>query len=88
MSDGSAVTADVVLAVGDAGWHNRRHITRFRFTLSASAWRPGATNARDPEVKKDIHPEYVVTEVTCSCGNSFTTRSTSKSGSLHADVCS
>jgi large subunit ribosomal protein L31 len=43
---------------------------------------------RDPEVKDSIHPEYVVTEVTCSCGNSFTTRSTAKGGVLHADVCS
>ena len=39
-------------------------------------------------MKSDIHPQYVVTQVTCSCGNSFTTRSTSTSGSLHADVCS
>ena len=31
-------------------------------------------------VKNAIHPEYVVTEVTCSCGNSFTTRSTAKTG--------
>ena len=39
-------------------------------------------------MKQGIHPEYVVTQVTCSCGNTFTTRSTSKSGQLHADVCS
>jgi large subunit ribosomal protein L31 len=39
-------------------------------------------------MKKDIHPDYVVTEVTCTCGNTFTTRSTSASGTLHADVCS
>ena len=39
-------------------------------------------------MKQGIHPEYVVTEVTCSCGNTFTTRSTSKTGQLHADVCS
>jgi large subunit ribosomal protein L31 len=39
-------------------------------------------------VKDGIHPEYVVTQVTCSCGNSFTTRSTAKSGSIHAEVCS
>ncbi len=43
---------------------------------------------RDPAVKEGIHPEYVLTQVTCSCGNSFTTRSTAKSGELHADVCS
>jgi large subunit ribosomal protein L31 len=39
-------------------------------------------------MKKDIHPDYVVTQVTCTCGNSFTTRSTSVGGSMHADVCS
>ncbi len=39
-------------------------------------------------MKNDIHPDYVVTQVTCSCGNTFTTRSTAKSGQLHADVCS
>jgi len=39
-------------------------------------------------VKQGIHPEYVVTQVTCSCGNTFTTRSSAKSGQLHAEVCS
>mgnify|MGYP003331047484 CR=1 FL=1 len=39
-------------------------------------------------MKSGIHPEYVETNVTCSCGNSFVTRSTSKNGSIHADVCS
>jgi large subunit ribosomal protein L31 len=39
-------------------------------------------------VRTDIHPEYVTTKVTCSCGNTFVTRSTSSSGSLHAEVCS
>jgi large subunit ribosomal protein L31 len=39
-------------------------------------------------VKPDIHPEYVVTVVTCSCGNTFETRSTAKSGVMHSDVCS
>jgi large subunit ribosomal protein L31 len=27
-------------------------------------------------MKTDIHPEYVIATVTCSCGNKFTTRST------------
>jgi len=27
-------------------------------------------------MKADIHPDYVVTNVRCSCGNTFTTRST------------
>ena len=39
-------------------------------------------------VKKDIHPDYVETTVTCTCGATFTTRSTAKNGVIHADVCS
>ena len=39
-------------------------------------------------MKKNIHPEYVETEVTCTCGNTFTTRSTVKNGVIHSDVCS
>ncbi|QGQ20008.1 50S ribosomal protein L31 [Cellulomonas sp. JZ18] len=39
-------------------------------------------------MKSGIHPEYVVTEVTCTCGNTFTTRSTVPNGKIHADVCS
>ena len=39
-------------------------------------------------MKKDTHPDYVETAVTCTCGASFTTRSTATSGKLHADVCS
>ncbi|MFV2018009.1 MULTISPECIES: 50S ribosomal protein L31 [unclassified Micromonospora] len=39
-------------------------------------------------MKKDIHPQYVTTEVTCSCGASFTTRSTATSGKIHAETCS
>ena len=38
-------------------------------------------------MKKDIHPAYVETQVTCTCGNAFTTKSTATSGKLHADVC-
>jgi large subunit ribosomal protein L31 len=39
-------------------------------------------------VKSNIHPKYGVTEVTCTCGATFTTRSTAKNGVIHADVCS
>jgi len=39
-------------------------------------------------VKADIHPDYVDTTVVCSCGNSFSTRSTVKSGNIHVEVCS
>ena len=36
-------------------------------------------------MKTEIHPEYVETHVTCSCGNTFTTRSTKKE--LHVELC-
>ena len=39
-------------------------------------------------MKKDIHPEYVDTLVTCTCGNSFHTRSTLTTGEMRVDVCS
>ena len=38
-------------------------------------------------MKKDIHPDYVDTQVTCTCGNTFTTRSTAAGGTMTADVC-
>ena len=39
-------------------------------------------------MKKNAHPDYTDTQVTCTCGNTFTTRSTVTSGSIHSDVCS
>ena len=39
-------------------------------------------------MKSDIHPRYVDTQVTCSCGSTFTTRSTATSGEIHVEVCS
>jgi large subunit ribosomal protein L31 len=39
-------------------------------------------------MKKDIHPNYVDTQVTCTCGSTFVTRSTVAGGSIHSDVCS
>lgn len=38
-------------------------------------------------MKTDIHPQYEPLQVTCSCGNQFTTRSTLKE-ELHVEVCS
>ena len=38
-------------------------------------------------MKPGIHPTYVETQVHCTCGNTFTTKSTSKKGALSADVC-
>jgi large subunit ribosomal protein L31 len=39
-------------------------------------------------MREGIHPQYVETQVTCSCGNSFTTRSTKTSGSITTETCS
>ncbi|WP_102143664.1 50S ribosomal protein L31 [Mycobacterium hubeiense] len=39
-------------------------------------------------MKSGIHPDYVETTVICGCGNTFTTRSTKKSGQIHVEVCS
>ena len=39
-------------------------------------------------MREGIHPQYVETQVSCSCGNSFTTRSTRTSGSLTVETCS
>ncbi|MBS1271659.1 MAG: 50S ribosomal protein L31 [Candidatus Marinimicrobia bacterium] len=37
-------------------------------------------------MKKGIHPEYKMVTVTCSCGNTFETRSAS--GDLKVELCS
>jgi large subunit ribosomal protein L31 len=37
-------------------------------------------------MKKDIHPKYEEATVHCSCGNTFTTRSTKSE--LHIELCS
>ena len=39
-------------------------------------------------MKSNVHPQYVLTTVTCTCGNEFTTRSTETSGEIRAEVCS
>ena len=36
-------------------------------------------------MKKDVHPKYMVTQVKCGCGNTFTTRSTLPE--LKVDIC-
>jgi large subunit ribosomal protein L31 len=65
---------------------------RFRFTPGPALRAAEATRRprrEDPLfMKPNIHPQYVSTEVTCSCGNTFTTRSTAKNGSIHVETCS
>ena len=39
-------------------------------------------------MKADIHPAYIETTVSCSCGSTFITRSTAKNGVIHVEVCS
>jgi large subunit ribosomal protein L31 len=36
-------------------------------------------------MKAEIHPEYVIATVRCSCGNEFVTRSTKPD--LHVEIC-
>jgi large subunit ribosomal protein L31 len=38
-------------------------------------------------MKADVHPKYAAVQVTCSCGNTFSTRST-MTKPLHVEVCS
>jgi large subunit ribosomal protein L31 len=66
-------------------WHNDPSVrgSRERHAL-ATRGQP----IEESFVKSDIHPPYVVTQVTCTCGNTFTTRSTQTSGQIRADVCS
>lgn len=37
-------------------------------------------------MKTDIHPEYVESQVVCTCGNTFTTRSTESK--ISVEICS
>ena len=41
---------------------------------------------RSKIVKKDIHPEYVQSVVTCACGQTFETKATRSE--VHTDICS
>ena len=39
-------------------------------------------------MREGIHPQYTETQVTCSCGNSFSTRSTHPNSALTVETCS
>ena len=39
-------------------------------------------------MKPKIHPEYRTVTITCSCGNTWDTRSTLPRDDLHVEVCS
>ena len=38
-------------------------------------------------MKTGIHPDYVPTQITCTCGSTFTTHSTEKGGRINLEVC-
>jgi len=58
-------------------------------TLGSGSPADGRTqHLKEDFMKRDIHPEYVVTQVSCTCGNTFTTRSTATDGTIKAEVCS
>lgn len=39
-------------------------------------------------MKAAIHPDYTEVAVTCSCGNTFVTKSTMEKDKFHIEVCS
>jgi large subunit ribosomal protein L31 len=47
---------------------------------------PLPVNPSELAMKADIHPKYVTATVHCSCGNTFTTRSTK--AELRSELCS
>ena len=47
---------------------------------------PGLRLDSAPEMKSEIHPDYVESTVRCTCGNEFVTRSTLPE--LHVEICS
>jgi len=42
----------------------------------------------DSTMRPDIHPDYHDISVSCSCGNTFNTRSTYSKDALQVEVCS
>src|SRR6266545_1364850 len=76
------------IPVRGGAFHGLAHCWIESGTGSPRTWGPGGRKEGTRSVKTGIHPEYVVTEVVCGCGNTFTTRSTKTSGSIHVEVCS
>jgi len=59
----------------------------FRPRNALSGWRTEPQNVMRNIMKAEIHPDYNEIKVTCSCGESFVTRSTLKDD-LTVEVCS
>ena len=63
----------------------RRSASRRAKPWTASS-RAATRRPRLEAMKTDIHPEYVEAHVPCTCGNTFTTRSTK--AEIHVEICS
>jgi large subunit ribosomal protein L31 len=55
--------------------------------LSDTSLEASGSNDCEESMKEGIHPKYAETHVTCSCGNTFVTRST-VGKPIHIEVCS
>src|SRR5207244_962415 len=53
---------------------------------AAAAVAAGSLPVLEPNMKNEIHPNYVTALVTCACGSVVTTRSTR--GTFTTDICS
>jgi large subunit ribosomal protein L31 len=60
-------------------------IWRYKVLFAAKSYPRQHDFDRTTAMKDKIHPQYMNTEVSCSCGNKFTTRSTKKE--LKVDIC-
>lgn len=49
---------------------------------------PYARNPKGNPMKQNIHPNYHEVNVSCSCGNKFTTQSTMEKENFNIEVCS
>ncbi|CDI67504.1 50S ribosomal protein L31 [Bifidobacterium animalis subsp. animalis IM386] len=57
--------------------------------FASGVGRPGSpVSLGDDVMQQGIHPDYHKVTVTCSCGNTFETRSTAKGDHMTVDVCS
>jgi large subunit ribosomal protein L31 len=53
-----------------------------------SAYTRRTNYSQGKKMKVDIHPNYQEISVTCSCGNTFKTKSVLGKPALHVEVCS
>src|SRR5262249_204540 len=72
---------------GAAGlWPSRARRSRRSSRAATSHPKRPLLSWHQTKMKPDIHPEYVLATVTCSCGHTFQTRSTKPE--LHVEICS